>query len=329
MKDFITILKREGDYNEKYINFTDRRFYFGSSYIEFFSCDSIGAALGSRRTILYVNECNHMSYNIVSELEQRTEETIFYDFNPTETFWIEDKIKIMPSSEWIEIKSTYKDNKYCPESIKREIELKAAIDPNYKRIHIDLEYGVYEGLIFPTFALVDSMPLVGRTLGLDFGFTNDPSGIVDVRFANGMLFIDEVLYATAMTNNDLIRFMRQDHLAIFRTKIVADSAEPKSIEEIKQGGFNIHPCQKGPDSIRLGIDKMKTYPICLTKTSTNLIKEFRSYHWATSKDGEILKDNNGKAFPADLNNHLIDPTRYVVMDTTLPKPSTRITRRRR
>lgn len=328
IKDFETILKLEGRYDESQINFTDHRYYFGTSYVEFFSVDTIGKALGSRRDILFVNECNNMPYKIVQELEARTAEIIFYDFNPTEVFWIEDKIMVMPDKERKLITSNYKSNKHLQESIKREIELKASLDPNFKRIHIDCEYGVYEGLIFPKIILVDEMPAVSRQLGLDFGFTNDPSALMDIRFANGMLWIDELLFQTAMTNNDLIKFLKA--IGVQRhEQIIADSAEPKSIKEIADAGFNIVGAEKGPDSIRIGIDRMKTYPICVTKRSHNTIREFRSYHWAVDKNGDIAKDNNGQAYPFDMNNHSIDPTRYVVLGITKAPTQTRITFNRR
>lgn len=314
IKDFDTILKLDDQYNENNIDLSNRVYYFGKSYVEFFSVDTIGKATGLRRDILYLNECNHIPYKIVQELEQRTNETIFYDYNPTEPFWIDDKVFTLPEREFIVIKSNYRNNNYLEPSIAREIELKASIDPNFKRTHIDVEYGVYEGIIFPDITLVDEMPPVARKLGMDFGFTNDPTTLIDVRFANSWLWLDQLLWEKAMTNNDIIQALKA--LSITRKEeIIADSAEPKSIKDIELAGFNIKGAAKGKDSIRAGIDRMKSFKIMVTKRSHDLIKEFRNYRWAVDRNGEIDK-RDGKAYPVDMWNHGIDPTRYVVDEVT-------------
>lgn len=303
IRDFETILKGAGLYNEKNINKTDLKYHFGSNYIQFFSADSPGKVTGPRRDILYINECCNIPYNIVSEMEMRTSECIFYDFNPVADFWISEKVLNLPSNEFELIKSNYLDNEMLPESITRDIELKAARDPNFKKIHIDVEFGTYEGLIFTKFNLVDEMPPTLREVyGLDFGFTNDPTAIVDVRFNNGELWFDEMIYRTQMTNQDIIQFYK----TIDNKKIIADSSEPKSIEEIRRSGINIEGAIKGSDSIRRGIDLMQSYPINVTKRSINLIKELRGYKWAVDRAGKQFNT------PIEINNHCIDAARYGV-----------------
>jgi phage terminase large subunit len=310
IRDFNKILKEEGMYDEKNINQTDKVYHFGNSIIEFFSAD-LAKATGPKRDILFVNECNNIPYSIVGEAEQRTNETIFYDFNPTSQFWFEDKVLCFPEKEVTLIKSNYLDGiNVIPASIAREIQLRAERDPNYKRIHVDVEYGVYEGLIFPDFNLVDEMPEAKSAYGMDFGFTNDPSTLIDVRLHNGELWADEKLYRTAMTNGDIINFLKDE--AIGRGLIIADNAEPKSIHEIKLAGFNIEACDKGKDSVIHGIDKIKSYKLNVTKRSVNLIKELRNYRWKIDKSGISLN------VPIDFFNHLIDPLRYVVIKVTTP-----------
>ena len=255
IRDFETILKNDGLYNEKNINKTDLKYFFGNNYIQFFSADAPGKVTGPRRDILYLNECSAIPYNIVSEMEMRTAECIFYDFNPVADFWISEKVLNLPANEFELIKSNYKDNHLLPASIISDIELKAARDPNFKKVHVDCEFGSYEGLIFTKFNLVDEMPPTLREVyGLDFGFTNDPTAIVDVRFNDGQLWLDEVIYRTQMTNQDIIQFYK----TIDNKKIIADSSEPKSIEEIRRSGINIEGAIKGSDSIRRGIDLMQS-----------------------------------------------------------------------
>lgn len=304
IKDFETILKADGLYRDKHINRTDHQYFFNSSTIEFFSADSPGKVTGPRRNILYLNECNNIPYDRVIEMELRTDGTIFYDYNPVQDFWISDKVLSLPDSERKLIKSNYLDNDSLSDSIKREIQMRADRDPNFKKIHIDVEFGVYEGLIFTGFEMVDEMPGEAISYGMDFGFSNDPSTIVDVRFNNGEIFADLLLYRTEMTNQDIIRFLKE--LNVGRKEIIADCAEPKSIREIELAGFHIIPSIKGEDSIRTGIDLIKQYKLNVTKRSVELIKELRNYQWAKDRNGVTLNK------PVDMFNHAIDALRYNV-----------------
>lgn len=312
IRDWNAILKSIG-YREGW-EYTQANYSYkiGKSVVEFFSAD-IEKATGPRRDILFLNECNNITYNIVSELEQRTKETIFYDFNPVEQFWIEDKVLSLPDSEYTLIKSNYLDNDHLSQAIRHEIELKASRDPNFKRIHIDVEYGVYEGLIFPNWTVVDEMPATDRQrYAMDFGFTNDPTTLIDVRLQDGQWWADELLYRTDMTNQDIIRELKS--LQIGNKPVIADSSEPKSIYEIRLGGFAIRPAVKGPDSIRNGIDKIKSLPMNVTKRSLNLIKELRNYRYKQDKSGTTLNE------PVDNFNHLIDPWRYAASDLQADLP---------
>lgn len=303
IRDFETILKNDGLFNEKNINKTDLKYFFGQNYIQFFSADAPGKVTGPRRDILYLNECSAIPYNIVSEMEMRTAECIFYDFNPVADFWISEKVLNLPANEFELIKSNYKDNHLLPASIISDIELKASRDPNFKKVHVDCEFGSYEGLIFEAFNLVDEIPATDRCYrGLDFGFTNDPTAIIDVYFQNGELWLDELIYRTAMTNQDIINFLKSQP----PQRIIADSSEPKSIEEIRRSGLGIEGAVKGADSVRRGIDLMKSYKLNVTKRSINLIKELRSYKWSMDRAGNQLN------VPIDFNNHGIDSARYAV-----------------
>jgi phage terminase large subunit len=309
IKDFEIILKNLGAYNPRHINETDKIYSFGNSEIQFTSAD-IGKATGPRRNILLLNECNNIPYKVVSELEQRTDEVIFYDFNPVAPFWMEEKVLSLPSKEFVLIKSNLYDNDYLPDAIRHEIELKASRDPNYKRIHIDVEYGSAEGLIFPSFTLIDDdkFPVGNNGYGMDFGFTNDPTTLTDVVIIGDDLYCDERLYQTGMTTPDIIRSLRSFNIG--RKEIEADSSDPRMIEEIRRAGFNIFPAPKGPGSIEHGIDSMKRYNLHVTKRSVNLIKELRNYKWKEDSSGRVLNE------PMDFWNHCIDGIRYRVAKIT-------------
>lgn len=322
IRDFNAILKMVG-YREGWeYSQANHAYKIGKSVVEFFSAD-IEKATGPRRDILFLNECNNIAYNIVSELEQRTKETIFYDFNPVEVFWIEDKVLSLPRDERELIKSNYLDNDHLDAAIAHEIEIKAQRDPNFKRIHIDVQYGVYEGLIFPSFNIVpfSSMPKTDKQrYGLDFGFTNDPTTLLDVRIQSGAWWVDELLYRTGMTNPEIAKELKgigsEEKLigrGVGRQPVIADSSEPKSIYEISLAGINIRAAEKGPDSIRLGIDRIKSMPMNVTDRSVHLIKELRSYRYRQDpRTGVFLNE------PVDAYNHLIDPWRYAGTDLTRP-----------
>ena len=222
------------------------------SLIEFFSADRIGKALGARRNYLYGNEINSFNLLVWDELARRSE-NIIADFNPTSQFWLEEWL--LNYDDTVVIKSNYKDNNFLPETERKRIEKRASRDANFKRIHVDCEYGVYEGLVFDTWYQTDELPEKGkRTYGLDFGFTNDPAALVCTVETENAIFVDELFYQTGMLNSQIVKRLESLGIQKMYDEIVADSAEPKSIQEIHNAGFNIKPAVKGADSIRSGID---------------------------------------------------------------------------
>lgn len=311
MKDFEIILRADGIYNERNHNKTDNKYYFGDSYIQFFSVDQPGKVTGPRRDILYINECNNIPYYTVSQMQLRTNDCIFYDYNPVQDFWITDEVLALPEAKRCLIRSNYRDNDELAPNIREDIEIKAAKDPNFKRVHVDMLFGQVEGLIFSNWVLVDEMPTTDKhSYGLDFGFTNDPTVLMDTRVNGGMVWLDEMFYRTMMTNGDIVREVKA--LSIKR-QIIADSAEPKSIKEIQDGGVSIIACTKGKDSVLYGIQKLQQQTMCVTKRSLNLIKELRNYKWKTV-NGIAINE------PIDLYNHCIDATRYGAQDLLTIRP---------
>ena len=271
------------------------------SIIEFFSADRIDKALGARRDWLYGNEVNSLKKNVWDELARRSE-NIIADFNPTAQFWLEDWLANYDDT--IVITSNYLDNPFLPKTEKGRIEKRASRDKNFKRIHIDCEYGVTEGIIFSNWHQIDELPEGDYIYGLDFGFTNDPTSLVRTFETDEAFYIDELIYQTGMLNSHIISRMESLGIQKNYDVIIADSAEPKSIQEIYNAGFNVKGAVKGADSVRAGIDLLKSKPIYVTKRSINLIKELRAYSWETNKDG--IPTNK----PIDAWNHAIDSIRY-------------------
>lgn len=272
------------------------------SIIEFFSADRIDKALGARRDWLYGNEINSLKLEVWDELARRSENVIA-DFNPTSQFWLEDWLQNYDDTTVIT--SNYLDNPFLPETEKGRIEKRAERDENFRRIHIDCEYGVYEGLVFENWAQVEKMPDAGKeTFGMDFGFTNDPTTLIKIIETETAFFLDELIYQTGMLNREIIARLQSLGLKKNYDKIIADSAEPKTIHEIYLAGYNIHSAQKGADSIRAGIERLKNKDIFITKRSVNLIREFRNYRYEVDKFGKPTNK------PIDSFNHGIDAVRY-------------------
>ncbi len=303
-----TVCKKIGLWKKCNWNITSARWTAPTgSIIEFFSADRIDKALGARRDYLFGNEVNSLKKDVWDELARRSENVIG-DFNPTSQFWLEDWL--MNYNDTIVIKSNYLDNPFLPETERSRIETRMKRDKNFRRVHFDCEYGVTEGIIFSNWYQIDRIPekLEEKAIyGLDFGFTNDPTALIKTIEVDDAFYVDELIYQTGMLNSDIIR--RFDSLGLKKNydEIIADSAEPKSIQELCNAGYNVKKAVKGADSVIKGIDTLLSKPIYVTKRSVNLIKELRSYSWALNKDG------NPTNKPIDAYNHAIDGARYAVM----------------
>lgn len=308
IKDFLKILYETGRYQDQCWNRTLLTYTLPNrSYIEFFSADQEGRLRGARRNILYVNEANNVNFDAYYQLAIRTSDDIYLDFNPTMEFWAHTEVLQEQDSELIIL--TYKDNEALPDTIKRDIEQnqfkEGAYWQNWWKVYGLGQVGSLQGVVFDNWQQVESMPkeTKWRVLGLDFGFTNDPTACVDVAFSDGKIWVDEILYEHGLTSSDIST--RLDKLK--RVETIADSADPKTIEELRRRGHNIRGCQKGSDSIRAGIDLIQGYDLRVTKRSVNLVKELRGYVWDTDKTGQQLNK------PVDYLNHGIDALRYAVM----------------
>jgi phage terminase large subunit len=309
LKDFLKIMKWTNRYIDEQFNKSLLTYQFkNGSVIEFFSADDSSKLRGARRDILYINECNNVTFDAYLELSIRTKKEIYLDFNPANEFWVHTELKDEPDADFIIL--TYKDNEALDESIVRQIEKnrdKAATSnywANWWRVYGLGEVGMLEGVIFDNWKEIDKIPddarLVG--IGLDFGYTNDPTAAIEVYNWNGQRIVNEIVYRTGMLNSDIAKILPSS------VTIYADSSEPKSIDEIRRFGKTIKGVTKGKDSIKYGIDVMQRQEYLVTKQSTNLIKELRSYCWDVDKHGVRL--NN----PAGGNDHAIDALRYHEME---------------
>lgn len=310
LKDFLKIMKDTGRYFEERFNRTLLRYEFGNgSVIEFFSADDSSKLRGARRDILYINECNNVTFESYNELAIRTKKEVYLDFNPANEFWVHKELKDEPESDFLIL--TYKDNEALDQSIISQIEknrdkgLTSAYWANWWKVYGLGELGSLEGVIFSNWKTIDTMPtdakLVG--IGLDFGYTNDPTAIIEIYNYNNTRIVNELKYQTGLLNSDIAKLLPKDVI------VYADSSEPKSIEEIRRYGITIKGVTKGKDSINYGIDVMQRQSYLVTSNSTDLIKELRSYTWDVDKQGTRLNK------PIDNFNHAIDALRYHEMES--------------
>lgn len=282
--------------------------FANGSFIEFFSVEQPDKLRGARRNILYINEANNIPFEAYQQLSIRTSDEVFIDYNPTHEFWAHTELMEDADSDFLII--NYKDNEALSENIVKEIEkakVKAKTSEywaNWWKVYGLGETGSLEGVVFNNWKLIDNIPNEARLIGigLDFGYSNDPTAIVEIYKYNDTRILNEICYRTQMVNNDIARILPTD------VTIYADSAEPKSIEEIRRTGKDIKPVTKGKDSIMFGISTMHTQNYLVTKNSTNLIKELRYYCWDVDKNGKKLNK------PIDNYNHAIDAIRYHEME---------------
>lgn len=286
---------------------SDRVLKIGKGKMNFLAFDKLGKAHGGRRDLLYMNEANHLNYNIVEQLMVRTRENIFIDYNPTNEFWVHTKLMRDEPEKTKLIKSTYKDNQYLEQTIIDMIESKKG-NNNFWRVYGLGELGIAEGLVFDNFEVeeFDKNRFSRYYNGLDWGFSNDPFACVRVAVENDILYVCDEIYQKKLLNKDSAPLVKN---LIGNEYIYCDSAEPKSIAEFRSLGVNALECKKGAGSVESGIKYMQSFKkIVIHPTCPNTASEFRNYEWKTDKNGDYLP------MPVDAFNHAIDAIRYALND---------------
>lgn len=301
MRDFKNILKEHNYWDDNLWSVSDKTYTFETgSQIEFFSADDATKLRGGRRDRCFMNECNNMTLETFDEVEVRTKEFIFLDWNPTNEFWF--YTDVLHKREDVEhIILNYKDNEALSPEIINSIEARKE-RKNWWQVYGLGLLGELDTKIYKEWQIIDEIPHEAKLIrrGLDFGYTNDPTAIVDIYSYNGGYILDEKCYQKGLSNKQIA-----DMLLTFEPILtIADSSEPKSIDEIRSYGVNIIGATKGVGSINQGIQYIQDQRISMTKNSLNLIKEYRNYLWKTDRDGKVLN------VPEDMFNHCLDGIRY-------------------
>lgn len=295
----------------KSYNKSERIFHFHNGCVmEFKSYEDSQDAKSGKRDFLFLNEAQGVVKPIYDELELRTKEQVFIDYNPNAEFWVHEELLGQPGVELLI--SDHRQNPFLLDKQRAKIEGLKEKDLELWRVYARGKTGKIEGLVLRNWGVVDEVPTLAKFVGrgMDFGFTNDPTTAIDVYLQNGELWLDEVLYEEGLTNSDIDKRLLVEDPTSRRLRLIADSAEPKSIEELRRIGYSrIEGALKGPDSVRNGLDILKRYHLNVTRRSVHLRKELTNYKWRV--DRTTNKPTNE---PVDAFNHCIDPVRYVALN---------------
>lgn len=303
-RDFKQMLLAENEWVEDSFNKSEGTYtYPNGCMIEFFGVDNASKVHGSARDILFVNEAQSIPREIFRQLDIRTRKKVIIDFNPVRKFWGETEFV---GDRYITIHSTYKDNPYLSEEQVSAIE-KNMNDANWWRVYGEGETGGVEGNVYPEYEVIEDMPetFTGRCLGLDFGFVNDPTAIVDIRFQGWDLYVDLLCYETGLLNANIAEYLTVN--GINRVVTVCDNAEQKSIVELQQKRVKAMPCIKGRGSVAGGIAQVKQFKLHITKRSVKLLDELDNYKWIKDESTDTYTNE-----PIDAWNHALDALRYGV-----------------
>ena len=306
LRDAITIWSNSEELKALILEYnkSDRIFTFKSgSIIEFKSYDDGQDAKNGKRDYLFLNEANGISYDVYNELYMRTKKKTFIDYNPNEAFWVHEKLLGKPNVKCII--SDHRHNPFIDNKLREKIENLKETDIELWKVYARGMTGKIEGLVFRNYTRCSEIPKDAKLIGygLDFGFTNDPSACVGVWKYNNELYINEIFYERQLTNPMIAEKLKEANV----TNCVADSSEPKSIQELFNCGVYVEGAKKGNDSIRMSINLLKQYKLNIVNTSTNLLREISGYKWK-QKNGEMINE------VVDYNNHAIDALRYVALN---------------
>lgn len=301
IRDFKNIMQAHNYWKEDRWNATDSMYTFETgNQIEFFSSDNGDKLRGARRDWLFMNEANNMTFEAFEQLEVRTKKGIYIDYNPTNEFWAITEVK--NKREDVDfIILTYKDNEALSSEIIASIEQRKN-RKGWWQVYGEGQLGEVEGKIYKDWQIIDELPHEAKLerYGLDFGYSNDPTAIVAIYKYNGGFIFDEITFQKGLSNKQIADILKNTD----KTLVIADSAEPKSIDEIKSYGINILGAIKGPGSLTQGVQYVQDQRCSVTKRSLNIIKEYRNYLWQTDKNGKVLNQ------PEAGFDHSMDAIRY-------------------
>jgi len=299
MRDFMELMETYELYDIRNHNKTEHTYKFkNGSTIEFFSIDDSMKVRGRKQDICYINEANELSFEEFQQLSLRTGNSLFIDYNPSDSeHWL---YTLAKDDRSILIKSTYKDNQFLDKNLVDEIENLINVDENYYKIYALGEPPIASSRVYSHFQQYLAEPKYTECVyGIDFGYTH-VSTIVKVMYSENKIYVKELLYESGLTVDDLCSRVKE--LIRDNNRIYCDSARPDIIEQLRRIGLNVASSNK---SVKEGIDYIKSQQIYIHGDSINLLREFRLYTWK-SKNGLIIDE------PIKVNDDALDAMRYAI-----------------
>lgn len=316
--DFETIMKDRDYWKDSLWNKTKHTYTFETgNKLQFISMDKFGKAHGPRRDVLFVNEANNLQHNIVDQLITRTREIVWMDWNPTNEFWF--YTEMLGKRDDIDfITLTYLDNEALDLATKQEIEAHRG-NKSWWTVYGEGKLGEVEGRIYTGWNIIQDIPFEARLekYGLDFGYSIDPTVIIAVYYYNGGLILDEISYQKGLSNKTIADILNSQPRAL----VIADSAEPKSIDELLSYGINVVGAVKGQGSVMQGIQYVQSQRISITERSVRTIKAYRNYMMRKDINGRFINEPDDTVH--EWSNPM-DAIRYAIASTqkrTVWKPN--------
>ena len=265
-------------------------------------------------TDIWCEECSELSLDEFTQLDLRLRAQsgnlqIFVSFNPVskQNFVYQKWFANGAPDNTFVLHTTYKDNKFLPKEYIDALLEKQKSNPTYYKIYALGEFCTLDKLVYYNWKVedFDHTQIKGKLLvGLDFGYTNDPTALVASVMTDKKIYIFKEWVDTNKTNPQIAQVIKS--LGLQKSTIICDSAEPKSIQELRQNGiYAARESTKGPDSIIHGIQRLWEYEIIVHPSCTETITEFENYAWQKDKTtGEYINK------PIDMFNHCMDALRY-------------------
>jgi len=305
MLDFLNLLKENEIYSEELHSKSNHTYELWGNTIEFINLDDEQKVRGRKRHMLYVNEANENSHDVIRQLLFRTSGLSIFDYNPsiTEDHWLISDLLRRENAK--RIITTYRDNPYLSKAQIEEIERLKSIDTELWKVFGLGEIGNgMRGQVFPNFG-IDWKDDAGQTAyGLDFGYSPDPLALVECKILGNSLYLREHIYRNNMSAGEIVSAVKA--VVVRGAHVVCDKRED-IIKDLFNSGVNARSAVKGANSIDYGVKIMQGFNIFIHPESHNLIKEFKYYKYKEDKDGNPI----GGAY-TEVMNHAIDAARYAV-----------------
>ncbi len=284
-RDFIEILKDWNLYSETQHNKSEKIYTFpNGSQIEFFSVDNEQKLRGRKRDLCWCNEANELLYEDFQQLNLRTGEKLIIDYNPSDS---DNYVYHLPLDKVYDIHSTYKDNPFLEQAIVEQIESYKYTDESYYQIFALGQRAFSKENVYNRWEVTQKPEYLNNFIyGLDFGYSH-PTALIKIWFNPKMkeLFLEEVIYESHLTSQDIISKMNEKSVDKSAT-IISETARPEIIADLRRSGYKVVEANK---NVKDGLNCVKTFVVKISENSYNIIKENENYKYK-KMNGVVTED---------------------------------------